>query len=110
MITFCKKQFNKLTDELVNYLPEEKAFVLFAMVCGFFICCDYSIIRPISNSLFIESFSARALPYAWLSAIPLNFALVSLYNRLVVKWGSRKLFLRVIIVVMSINLFLSTNH
>ncbi|MBS0629122.1 MAG: hypothetical protein JSS30_02715 [Verrucomicrobia bacterium] len=75
------------------------AFALCAMLCGFLICCHYAIIRPISNSLFLHFFSAKLLPYAWLATVPLNFFLVSVYNRLIPKWGSKKLFLSLLLIV-----------
>jgi len=75
------------------------AFALCAMICGFLICCHYAIIRPVSNSLFLHFFSSKLLPYAWLATVPVNFILVSLYNRLIPKWGSKKLFFRLILIV-----------
>ena len=75
------------------------AFALCAMLCGFLICCHYAIIRPVSNSLFIHFFSAQLLPYAWLATVPLNFLMVSIYNRLIPKWGSKKLFFGLILLV-----------
>jgi len=91
-----------------KFQGRELAFALCAMLCGFLICCHYAIIRPVSNSLFLHFFSAKLLPYAWLATVPLNFLLVSAYNRLVPKWGSRKLFLILLLIVTSTNLFFGT--
>lgn len=82
----------------------EAAFAIFAMLCGFLICCHYAIIRPVSNSLFLHFYSAKLLPYAWLATVPLNFLLVSAYNQLVPKWGSKRLFLALLALVSSTNL------
>lgn len=92
-----------LKEKFNTYSAREKGFILCAMLCGFFICCHYAIIRPVSNSLFLYAFSAKWLPYAWLATVPLNFLMVSFYNRFVPKWGSRKLFLGLIVLVTSTN-------
>lgn len=86
-----------------KFTSRERAFILCAMLCGFLICCHYAIIRPVSNSLFLHAFSAKLLPYAWLATVPLNFLMVSAYNRLVPKWGSPKLFLSLILLVTTTN-------
>ena len=93
----------RIKEELVSYTSSERWFLLFAMLCNVLICADYAIIRPISNSLFIHSFSAQYLPYVWIATIPFNWFLVSLYNRLLPKWGSKKLFLGLISLVILLN-------
>ncbi len=90
-------------EKLKNYSGKERAFIFCAMLCGFLICCHYAIIRPVSNSLFLHAFSVKLLPYAWLATVPLNFLIVSIYNRLIPKWGSRKLFLGLILLVTATN-------
>jgi len=57
------------------------------MLCGFCITLEYSVIKPICHSCFIAQYGAKAFPYAWLGILPLNFLLVNLYHRLVVKIG-----------------------
>jgi len=103
VISFLKKNFFTLKEELQSFSSQQRAFSLFAMLCCFFICCEYSAIRPVSNSLFISAFSTKWLPYAWLAVVPLNFALVSLYNSLLPKWGSYKFFCCLVTVVMGVN-------
>lgn len=105
MLRKVKNVFSSLKEELLSYTYTEQAFIFFAMLCGFFICCEYSIIRPISHSLFIQTFSAHAFPYAWLALMPINFFIVSLYNRFLPRWGSKKLFLSLIFMVITINIF-----
>lgn len=92
-----------MKEELFSYTVSERWFLLFAMLCNALICADYSIIRPISNSLFIHTFSASLLPYVWIATIPFNWFLVSLYNRLIPKWGSKKLFIGLILLVIGLN-------
>lgn len=98
-----KNYFQTMLSEWKSYDGRERAFMFFAMLCGFFICCEYSLIRPISNSLFLANFSAKWLPYAWICLVPFNFLLVSLYNRLIPKWGSRRLFVWLILTVIGCN-------
>ena len=103
MLGVIKNKFASLAVELSGYSKRERYFLFFAMFCGFFICCEYAIIRPVSNSLFIHAYSAKAFPYVWIAILPFNFLMVSLYNRLLPKWGSKNLFLGLIISVMCIN-------
>lgn len=103
MRTFIKNKWTTLREELSSYSSQERIFIFFAMLCGFCICCGYSIIRPVSNSLFIHAFSAKFFPYAWLALVPLNLCMVSFYNRLIPKWGSKKLFFGLLALVISLN-------
>lgn len=98
-----RKNLQVLREELASYTKREHAFIFYAMLCGFFICCEYSLIRPVSSSLFITNFTSKAIPYAWLALVPFNFALVSLYNRLIPKWGSKRLFVTLVATVAGIN-------
>jgi len=104
MIQWLKKKLTLLREEIGSYSPRERSFIFFACLCGFFVCCEYSIIRPACNSLFIHAFSTKYFPYAWIAAVPLNLAMVSLYNRLVPKWGSKRVFLSLVIAVVGVNL------
>jgi len=104
MIKAVKNKVNHLKENLSRFSKEERGFIFFAMLCGFFVCFGYSIVRPVSTSVFISSFSTSFLPYVWIALIPFNFFLVSFYNRLVPKWGSKRLFLTLIAIVIGINL------
>jgi AAA family ATP:ADP antiporter len=57
------------------------------MLCCFCIAAEYAITRPAGQSIFLSGFSAETLPYVWLWTIPLNLAIVTLYNRLIPLWG-----------------------
>ncbi len=103
MISFFKEKVRTLHEELSSYTSREKAFIFFAMMCGFFICCEYSAIRPVSSSLFIYSYGTRYLPYAWLALVPFNFLAVSVYNKLLPRWGSKKIFMVLVGLVMCSN-------
>lgn len=107
MLGILKKNFATLKGELESYSPREKAFIFFAMLCALFICCEYSLIRPVSNSLFISRFSSQLLPYAWLALVPFNFVCVSLYNKLIPKWGSGRLFVFLLGSVVLVNIFVA---
>lgn len=104
MLQFAKKQLTTLKQELGQYTAKERRFLYFAMLCSFFICVEYAMIRPIANSLFTETFGAHFFPYAWLAIVPLNLLFVNLYNRLLPKWGSKTLFISLIALVISLNM------
>lgn len=107
MFLKLKEKFTAFKNELLSFSMKERKFIFFAMLCGFFICCEYAIIRPISNSLFIHAFSAQIFPYVWLAAIPLNFLAVALYNRFLPKWGSRKVFSVLVVSIIFSNVILA---
>ena len=80
-------------------------FILWAMVCGFFISAEYAIIRPASNALFLSSYGSTAFPYVWLAIVPLNFLVIALYNRFLPKLGCLKMFITIASLIMGGNLF-----
>ncbi|MBI3508622.1 MAG: hypothetical protein HY069_03170 [Chlamydiia bacterium] len=65
----------------------EKGFIFLAMLICFCIGAEYAISRPASISLFVSTFSAAAIPWAWLATVPLNLAAVYLYNRFLPRMG-----------------------
>jgi ATP:ADP antiporter, AAA family len=89
---------------IANFSLKERWFVLFAMLSGFCITMDYSIVRPVSNSVFIQAFGAEVFPWAWLATIPLNFLIVSLYNRFLPSLGCFKMFLAILSCIATVNL------
>lgn len=105
MFLKIKEKFIPFKKEFFSFSLSERKFIFFAMLSGFLICCEYAIIRPISNSLFIHAFSAHIFPYVWLAAIPLNFLAVALYNLFLPKWGSKKLFSTLVISIILSNVF-----
>jgi AAA family ATP:ADP antiporter len=90
-------------QELNKFSKTERLFIIGAMLCGFFILADYSIIYPVSNSLFISTYGTHFFPYAWLVSIPLNLLLVGLYNKYLPKIGCLKIFLILASSIVSIN-------
>jgi AAA family ATP:ADP antiporter len=105
MLGIIQKNLLTIREEMGSYSARQRAFLFFAMLCGFFICCEYSLIRPVSNSIFLAHYTAKWLPYAWIAIVPFNFLMVSVYNRLIPKWGSRRLFAYLVLVVMGTSLF-----
>jgi AAA family ATP:ADP antiporter len=81
------EKLRSIKTELFSLSRTEKIFILCAMLTSFCICAEYALVRPVANSLFITFYGAKALPYAWIAIIPLNFILVSLYNRLLSKYS-----------------------
>lgn len=84
---------------------KEKLFIGLAMLCAFFICAEYAVIRPVSNSVFIHAYTSQWFPYAWLATIPLNLLIVSLYNRYLSKTGAWRMFLSISCLIVLGNLF-----
>ncbi|MGL4539738.1 MAG: Npt1/Npt2 family nucleotide transporter [Candidatus Rhabdochlamydia sp.] len=96
MFKICKQ-------ELAQFSKAERLFIMGAMLCGFFISADYSIIRPVINSLFITKYGTHFFPYAWLLSIPLNLVLIGLYNKYLPKLGCLKTYLIVAGSIVAIN-------
>ena len=92
-----------LKQELNKFSKTERLFIIGAMLCGFFILADYSIVYPVSNSLFISTYGTHFFPYAWLVSIPLNLLLVGLYNKYLPKFGCLKTYLIVAGSIVTIN-------
>lgn len=88
-----------------NFSRQERLFIFFVFISNFCISLEYPIVRAVSSSLFIEAYTASALPYAWLAMVPLNFLVVSLYNRYVMRYGIFPMLLGVVSVVIGTNIF-----
>lgn len=93
----------RFKQELDKFSTTERLFIIGAMLCGFFISADYSIIRPVSNSLFITKYGTHFFPYAWMISIPLNLLLVGWYNKYLPKLGCLKTYLIVASSIVAIN-------
>ena len=93
-----------LFAELKSFSRSEKLFILFAMLTGFSIAGEYGITRPASQSLFLTFFSAKALPWVWLATVPLNLAVIYLYNRFLPRIGPLRMLTTLVCAVVSINL------
>lgn len=94
-----------IKKELQSFSGKERLFILFAMLCGFFISSEYSIIRPAGNAVFLTAYGSAALPYAWLATVPLNLLIVALYNKYLPRLGCFKMFAVVAAAVTAVNLF-----
>lgn len=70
-----------IKNEYASYSIFEKRFILFAMIVSFFVHMEASIVKAVSNSLFISTYTTEYLPYVWLASVPLNFLLVHYYNK-----------------------------
>ncbi|MBS0650352.1 MAG: hypothetical protein JSR93_04245 [Verrucomicrobia bacterium] len=99
-----QKVFSSLKNEIFSLSMKERLFILSAMLCGFLISADYAIIRPVSNSVFISTYSTALFPYAWLATVPLNLIIVALYNKYLPRLGIFKTYLGIASIVMLFNL------
>ncbi len=90
---------------LKNFSKTERLFVLFALLTGFFINCDYSIIRPVSNAVFLSAYGSKLFPYAWLATVPLNLLIVALYNKYLPRFGCFKMLACIAGAITFFNLF-----
>lgn len=80
-----------------------RLFLLGVTLCSFFISAEYGITRPASNAIFVTNFGVDLFPYAWLATLPLNLAIVFLYNRFLPKIGCQKTFLGVVSLVILVH-------
>ena len=78
-------------------------FVLLNVLMSFFLSFDYSIVRSASNSLFISFYGSEALPLVWLMTVPVNFAVIWLYNKYLPKFGNLKTFSTTIFIIILVN-------
>jgi len=90
-------------QEIFSQSRGEKLFLLFAMICGFFITAEYAITKPTSNSIFITHYGMKLFPYAWLATVPLNLLIVTLYNRFLPRLGCFRMVLCSAVLIMGIN-------
>lgn len=97
----------RLKSEFSTFTASQRLFILFAMLCGFFINAEYAIIRPVSNAVFLTAYGSAAFPYAWLATVPLNLLIVALYNKYLPRLGCFRMFATIATVVTCINLFSS---
>ncbi len=97
LLMIFEKIFSQIRGE------KERLFLLFAMLCGFFITAEYAITKPTSNSIFLAHYSVKLYPYAWLLTVPLNFLAVTLYNRFLPRLGCFRMFLWTVGVTIGIN-------
>src|SRR5690349_2769458 len=102
-----RDQLASFKSEFSTFSTQERFFILFAMLCGFFISSEYAIIRPVSNAVFLTAYGSSAFPYAWLATVPLNLIIVSFYNKYLPRFGCFKMFATVAALVISTNLFCS---
>jgi len=61
------------------------------MVVGFTISAEYAATRPASSAIFLSVFTSYAIPWVWLASVPINLAIVYLYNRFLPKIGPLKM-------------------
>ena len=98
--------FNKIASirsDFKKFSVNEKLFLLFAMICTFLITSEYAVTKPSTNSIFLSNYSVNLLPYAWLATVPINFLVVSLYNRFLPTLGNFRIFFITIVVTIGIN-------
>lgn len=90
--------------ELAQFSRSEVIFIFCSMLCGFFICADYSLVRPVSNAVFITAYGAKAFPYAWLAMIPCSLFVITVYNRLLPKVSCSTLLRCIVALILAGNL------
>ncbi len=100
-----RTQLAQLKNELTAFSMQERLFIFFAMLCGFLICAEYAVIRPVSNAVFLTAYGAGAFPYAWLAAVPLNLLVVALYNKYLPRLGCFRMLVMIAAFVTATNLF-----
>ncbi|MCF7853087.1 MAG: hypothetical protein K9M07_07615 [Simkaniaceae bacterium] len=99
------KGVKKALIELRSFSHIEHLFILCAMVCSFLVTIEASIIKAVGGSVFLAHYQVANLPLAWLSILPLNILVVTLYNRYLPKIGCFKMLVSSIILAIGINIF-----
>lgn len=99
------KIIKKVLDEYNSYSFPEKAFIIFMMICSFAITAEAAITKAIAQSVFLSAYSSKFFPYAWLSSLPVNFAIVVFYNRFLPTLGCKKMLALTIFTASCINLY-----
>ena len=94
-----RERLLSLKKEFSSFSRSEVVFILCAMLCGFFICADYSLVRPVSNAVFITAYGASYFAYAWLAMVPFSLLVIALYNRLLSKCSCLKLLFGIVCVI-----------
>ena len=82
-------------------------FAAFMMIASFCVSADYGIIRPACDAFFISSYTTKYIPYAWICALPVNFAIIYFYNRFLPSFGCFKIFSVSCIIICFFNVFSS---
>ena len=98
----------RLRELRAQYTSAELFFLLLAVASSFCITSEYAITRPTINAIFITTFSAKLVPYAWLFTIPLNLCIVGLYNRFLPRLGCMRMFYTTVCTTMILNLIAAT--
>ena len=86
---------------------DQKKFLLLCLAFSLLITMDYSCLRPAATSLFVTHFGSKSLPWVWLLALPINFLMVSLFNKLQSRYGSKALSTYFPWIVIGLNLALT---
>lgn len=100
-----KKKLQEVIELFRSFSRQEKLFFLGALGVGFCITFDYAIIRPVCSSVFIAAYGAKMYPYVWLISVPVNFLLVSLYNKLWQRLGIVRTLIATAVSGMLVNTF-----
>ncbi len=82
---------DRLKKEITSYSKSELLFIALVMGLSFFITAEAGITRASANSVFLTAYSAKYFPTAWLASVPLNFLVVSFYNRFLHKFGCARM-------------------
>ncbi len=75
------------------------------MLCNFAITGEASITRATANSVFLSAYTVKLFPLAWLTSVPLNFIIVSFYNKFLPRLGCVRMLGLSILVATGINAF-----
>lgn len=97
------RYLSSLRAEILSFTKQSRLFLFFSMLVIFCIGAEYGITRPATQSLFLSVFSAKALPWIWISTVPLNLFVIYLYNRFLPKIGPLKMLFIIGSAVIGIN-------
>lgn len=97
------RYLSSLRAEIFSFSKRSRLFLFFSMLVIFCIGAEYGVTRPATQSLFLSVFSAKALPWIWISTVPLNLFVIYLYNRFLPSMGPLKMLILIGSAVIGIN-------
>lgn len=100
-----QKVIKRISNEYASFSRAEKIFIMSIMLCSFAITGEAAITRATANSVFLSVYTAKLFPIAWLASVPINFAIVSFYNRFLPTFGCSRMLLLTVMVAIFINVF-----
>jgi len=87
------KSLIEIKDQLLALSKAEKRNIILLGLAAFLILFSYPLIRSLSTAVFLQHYGAKNSPHVWVWSVVALSLLVSLYNRLQLRWKIHNLYL-----------------